>query len=179
VTVVDPAFTSRLVGRSILQAWRRAPHWKSVEGILDVIGVALEHGSLTRLCVDTTSALLATVGVKPTIIYASSLPVTGKGSALMAAICAFLHADEYLADSGAKGYLREADFEGVEVLWQQWEEPIQRWPGIAEWRNVCALNYLCREGSEQVMTHINGGQFASERESRIDGQHRAEAKVVT
>lgn len=173
VTIVDPVFTMRLVRRSLVQSLRRAPHWKSVEGVLKFVDATLEYESLTRFCVETTSALLDAAGVKPEIIYSSSLPVTGKASVLMAAICAHLHADEYLADSGAKGYLREDDFKGVEVLWQQWQEPAERWPGINEWRNMSAINYLCREGPDQFRTHIIGGRFVQERQSRIAGQSQS------
>lgn len=159
ITVVDPIGTPSQVRRVLHHSFRGAPHWSCVERFLDKTSESLGDTSLSQLCVNTTATLLAEMNLKPNIIYSSTLPVTGKASTLLAAICRCVSADEYLADSGARAYLREADFGDVGVLWQEWAEPIPKWPGIDSWRDVSGLNYLCREGAAQFGRHMREGQF--------------------
>lgn len=82
----------------------------------------------------------------------------------MGAISKYLKADSYLADSGARSYLSAEDFPGISVLWQEWQEPKERWPGIEAWRNLSAVNYLCREGNEKLAQCLISGVFSCETE---------------
>jgi hypothetical protein len=169
ITVVDSAHTATLVTNTFIHAFRQAPHWACIDQYLTTIRGFLGADHLSSLCVDTTCALLDTVGRKPEIIYSSSIPVVGKASGLMGAICKYLKADSYLADSGAHNYLSMADFPGISVLWQEWREPKERWPGIESWRNLSAVNYLCRDGNEGLAQCLINGVFSCETEpsSRI------------
>lgn len=162
VILVDPPATIRLVHSSLYHALRRAPQWTSLQSLLDVVATMRDCVSLTRFCTQTTLELLKTAGTTPQIIYSSTLPLSGKASQLMANICAHIGAGTYLADSGAMSYLNPDHFGTIPVLWQQWEPPAARWQGIPSWRNVSAINYLCREGPEEFRMHITGGCFVSQ-----------------
>lgn len=163
VAIVDPIPTAQQVQRALSHSFRRAPYWQVIDPLLGVIDAALRNkATLTAVCVDSTCSLLTAAGLHPEIVYASSLPVSGKASVLMAAISRHVAADEYLADSGALAYLRPADFGGIKILWQQWEEPAEEWPGIDCWRNVSAINYLCREGPDHFAQHLADFHFAPE-----------------
>lgn len=159
ISIVAPSSTPQLVKKTLFHAFRRAPHWAAIENLLSNIEPLLATDSLVQLCVDTTRSLLRIADRQPTVIFASSLPATGKASTLMAAICRHLNATTYLADSGARNYLKPDPFTGIEVLWQNWHEPPERWPGISSWRNVSSINYLARVGPEQFKQHLLAGEF--------------------
>lgn len=77
----------------------------------------------------------------------------------MSAICRSLGAATYLADSGACNYLQPTDFTSIEVLWQNWREPTEKWPGITSWRDIASVNYLSRVGPERFTEHLLKGEF--------------------
>ncbi len=162
VAIASPSSTARLVERALSHSLRRAPYWAAIDDLLSTLEPLLAADTLGRLCVDITCSLLRIAGRRPTVLFASSLPVTGKASTLMATICRHLNATAYLADSGARNYLQPARFTGIEVLWQNWREPAEEWAGVSSWRDVASVNYLSRVGPEQFTRHLLGGEFASE-----------------
>lgn len=162
IAIARPSSTPRLVELTLFHAFRRAPYWSAIDYVLSELKPTLAADTLTRLCVDTTSSLLRIAGRQPTLLFASSLPVRGKSSSLMATICRHLSATAYLADSGARNYLQPALFAEIEVLWQNWREPAEEWPGITSWRDVSSVNYLSRVGPEQFTRHLLSGKFSSE-----------------
>ena len=159
IAITSPSSTEQLVSTTLLHAFRRAPCWAEIDELLLGLKPLLGTDNLVQLCVSITCALLQIAGRHPTILFASSLPVTGKGSALMANICRHLKATTYLADSGARNYLQLSHFTEVEVLWQHWREPAENWSGISSWRDISSINYLARVGSEQFARHLLNGQF--------------------
>ncbi len=162
IAIDSPSSTARLVELTLLHALRGAPYWTAIDHFLSKVESVLTADTLTRLCVDITSSLLQIAGRRPTILFASSLPVEGKASTLMAAICRHLNGTTYLADSGARNYLQPAPFTGIEVLWQDWQEPAEVWPGINSWRDVSSINYLARVGPELFKRHLLSGMFIPE-----------------
>jgi hypothetical protein len=162
VLIANPTSTGPLVERTLLHAFRRAPHWVVIDDLLSAIKPLLTADNLTCLCVDTTCALLRIANRQPNVVFASSLPVISKASNLMAAICRILKATTYLADSGGRNYLQPAHFNGIEVVWQNWREPTEVWPGVDSWRNMASINYLCRVGPEQFARHLLHAEFTLE-----------------
>ena len=162
VTIVSPSSTPQLMQRTLLHAFRRTPYWAVIDNLLLNLEPSLSADSIGQLCVDITCLLLQIAGRQPTVLYASSFSVAGKASALMAAICGHLNATAYLADSGARNYLQPDPFNGIDVLWQNWHEPTEKWPGISKWRDISSLNYLARVGPKQFKRHILGGEFTSD-----------------
>lgn len=163
VVVASPATMPRVIERTLRHCLRRAPYWGDLGGLLSVLESPGAAESLTRLCVESTCSLLSMADRQPTVLLASALQVTGKASTLMAAICRHLNATAYLADSGGRKYLRALDFTGIEVLWQNWREPPDEWPGIKSWKDVAGVNYLARVGREHFKLHLLGGEFICDR----------------
>jgi hypothetical protein len=159
VGLVEPGSTARMIKCTLLHAFRRAPYWNAVDRLLRSLDSRLLAKSLTELCVCSTLELLSIAGRRPETLLASRLPVEGNASSLIAEICKSLGAGEYLADSGARNYLKPEHFSGVDVLWQDWVEPQERSEGIDEWRNVSSVNYLCRFGPERFKKHLLEGRF--------------------
>ncbi len=162
VVVDKPNLTGSIVEKTLLHAFRRAPHWMAINNLLSEFEPLLATDNLTRLCIDTTCALLRIANRQPTIVFASSLPVTGKASNLITSLCRYFKATTYLADSGARNYLKPTGFEGIEVVWQNWREPLEVYPGINSWRNIACLNYLARVGSVKFARQLLSGEFAPE-----------------
>ena len=164
VILVDPPQTAQRIQRSLLHAFRRAPYWNSIENFLQNIDKIFTTDSLVDICVETTRLLLLIAGRQPTIVYSSLLPVTGKGSLLIASICRYLNTTIYLSDSGGRNYMVPGHYKGINVLWQHWREPADRWPGVTSWRNISSLNYLARVGPEQFAQHLLNGKFIPDSE---------------
>jgi hypothetical protein len=159
VTIACPSATPQLIERTLFHALHRAPHWEAIEALLSTVAPVLETENLEALCVGITNALLGIVGRQPNIVLASSLPVTGEGSSLMAEICRYLGATTYLADSGGRNYLEPSHFNDVEVAWQNWSEPPDPSPGINSWRDVAGINYIARYGPERFAEQLLCGKF--------------------
>lgn len=159
VLVVNPAHTARLIEKTLHHAFRRTLYWTAIDDFLSQAEAALASSNLGHLCVETTRALLQIAGRQPTLLFSSSLPVTGKATTLMAAICNHLQSSVYLADSGARNYLQPTPFKGIEVCWQNWQEPPEQWTGISSWRDLASVNYLARLGPEQFSRHLLSSEF--------------------
>ncbi len=159
VSIINPISTTSLIERTLHHAFHRAPYWSFIKHIIRENKDVMAANNLTDMCVETTNTLLNLIDRRPTLIFASTLDVRGKASNLMAAICKHLNATTYLADSGSKNYLVASDFTDIEVVWQNWEEPIESWPEIKSWRNLSSVNYLCREGPEKFANHLIRDNF--------------------
>lgn len=161
ITVAKPSIVDQRIKQTLFYAFRRAPYWNAIDEFLSNLKPVLTANNLVQFCVETTCFLLHIAGRQPTVLFSSSLPIIGKGSTLMAAICRHLNAASYLADSGAKNYLQSAHFTGIEVVWQDWCEPLEKWPGIKSWRDISNINYLARVGPERFKQHLLNCKFIS------------------
>lgn len=158
-SIVNPSLTERIIELTLLHAFRCAPYWDSIDDLLAFLKPQFATDTLVKLCVDITCSLLRIADRQPTVLYASSMPVTGKGSNLIAAICKYLNAASYLTDSGSSNYLQPVHFKKLEVVWQDWHEPEEEWPGISSWRDISSINYLARVGPDQFTQHLLNGKF--------------------
>lgn len=146
--------------QSFKSAFNKAPYWTLLEKYMVNIYPHFMTTNLMQLNVDITVELLKkTIGKVPRMIYASALPVTGKKSSLVAAICEYVKADEYLCDSGGKKYLDLSVFTNTKVVWQKWQDPPSTWGNIQSWRDISCINYLAREGESKLTNHLINGEF--------------------
>lgn len=159
VRLASPGSAAFEVRRTLHSSLRSAPHWPDVERLLSATGFAPETDRLNNLCIGSTCALLDIAGRRPELVIASQLPVCGKASRLVAAIARHLKAATYLADSGGRRYLVPDDFAGIDVVWQDWAEPVEACPGRTSWRDLASINYLAWAGSERFREHLNAGDF--------------------
>lgn len=160
--IATPSSTVPLLKQSLFHAFRRAPHWTAIDEFLSNVEPVLHTRSLARLCVEMTCELLRLAGRRPTVFFSSSLPPLGKASTLIAGICTQVNSTQYIADSGARNYLKPNSFKNVEVVWQNWREPEQKWPGIRAWRDIASLNYLARVGADRFRQHLLTGEFTAD-----------------
>lgn len=160
-TLVNPEKTLQLIKNALYYSFRPSLHWKVIDDFINRISDKLVYKNLTSLCLETTLELLKIAGHNPNVVLSSKLSVEGKSSNLMAKICKHINVSTYLADSGARNYLDPAHFHDINVLWQDWKEPKEKWCGINSWRNISCLNYLSRVGREQFKRHISTGKFIS------------------
>ena len=58
VVIAEPNLTELLVERTLLHSFHRAPHWAAIDDLFSAFKPLLATDNLTRLCVDTTCALL-------------------------------------------------------------------------------------------------------------------------
>lgn len=140
-------------------AFHKAPYWKQFEQMMNRFYPYFNKTNLTQLNISITIELLKTTGKVPQILYSSSLPVTGRKSRLVAAICEYVNADVYLCDSGGYRYLDLSEFSNTKVIWQKWQEPVSVWKNIGSWRDISSINYFVREGEAKFADHLLNGQF--------------------
>jgi len=160
VTIEHPEYFSKVLSKTLYYSFRSAPYWDSIKDLILSIKPKLSSKNLTQVCVDITSYLLQIANKNPKIIYSSSLPVTGKSSNLIAEICKYLDLKVYLADSGAKNYLKPEPFDDINVIWQDWNEPEESYNNITSWRNISSLNYLARVGIKKFAKHLQNAEFS-------------------
>lgn len=113
----------------IARHYHKAEHFAALwPGLSSVIAAAGEHRSLNRLNQEAIRYLCAAYGIERRIEVAASLPVGGRRSELIAALCKAVGADTYLTPPGSVEYLREdrAVFAaaGVPVVVQSYEHPV-------------------------------------------------------
>ncbi len=162
VKIVAPTLIGPLIEKTLFHAFHLAPCWNTITDLLSVLEPHYAINNLTSLCIKTTCALLQIAKRQPTVILASSLPVKGKSSNLIALLCKYIKANIYLTGSGSYNYLDSSYFTDIEVLWQNWHEPRDLCSGIDSWRNISSINYLARFGKEKFVRHLLGGEFTSD-----------------
>src|ERR1700752_3590429 len=69
IEIVEPAMTTDRVSSTLLHSFRRAPYWPAVSAFLETVSPVLPTPSLTKLCVDTTMALLEIGGNPPDVHF--------------------------------------------------------------------------------------------------------------
>lgn len=157
--IIDKLDWLAYIERTLTHAFRSAEHWDSINMLIKNLRTNTDSNKLTDLCVNTTNSLLQMAGKKPIVIYSSELPVLGKSSNLIANICRYLNYNVYLTDSGSRNYLKYYHFDGIKVLWQNWQEPLEQSENISSWRNISCLNYLSRFGQELFIQHLLNAEF--------------------
>lgn len=158
ITITNPNYTE-YIEQTLSHAFRSAKYWDSIKNLIINFEAYPKSDRLTDLCVNITKYLLQIANKKPVLIYSSELPVEGKASELIANLCRYLEHNTYLTDSGSYNYLKSCHFEGIEVLWQNWIEPIEKGENINSWRNISCLNYLSRFGTELFSQHLLNAEF--------------------
>jgi hypothetical protein len=159
IIVENPDSFANLMEKTIFHAFHLSPHWTAIQDFVSTISPTIVTTNLTQLCVEITYALLNIANRKPILLFSSSLPVTGKASSLIASICKYLKCKTYLADSGSRNYMLAEDFKSINVLWQNWHEPSEKFVDIDSWRDIGCINYLSRFGRERFIKHILDAEF--------------------
>jgi hypothetical protein len=110
--------------RTIDQSYRRAPHFAANAPRLAALFDATDN-RLTELCFRQLHFWLEEFGVRTRVVRASQLPVTGRKSELVLALCQHLGATTYLAGPQGRSYLEEERFEaqGIQVTYHQFNHP--------------------------------------------------------
>lgn len=137
---------------SLMHSFHRGPYWDDLARYWGGVEAGMHGKSLIEFALLTSKTALTEFARLPDITLASDLQVRGNKSGLMAAICSEMGATEYLADSGARSYLKSEHFSNTKVLWQHWVEPAGA-EGIT-WRDISFVNFLARRGPGQLREHL-------------------------
>lgn len=170
--IVDRSDWLSYIEQTLAHSFRSSKHWDSINLLINNLKTSTVSDRLTDLCVNTTNSLLQMVGKRPIVIYSSELSVLGKSSNLIANLCRHLNYNVYLTDSGSHNYLKYSHFDGIKVLWQNWQEPLKQSDNISSWRNISSLNYLCRFGQELFTQHLLNSEFY------IDTEWQLQTKIL-
>jgi WbqC-like protein family len=114
--------------RAVELAYRRAPffekYYPALAERLQLVGAG---SLLLDLNLELLRWLLKTLGISTPLVLASQLPVTGKRTELLAAICRHLGAQVYLSPLGACDYLLNElatmSQAGISVVFQNYAHP--------------------------------------------------------
>lgn len=132
---------------SLRQQYVHAPyaaeHLPAIEAIY-----AAGHRRLLDLNLDVIRYLAAALGVTTTIVLQSQLRASGRGTALLVALCRALGADTYVTLAPAAKYLDRAQFDAAQVRLEVARFAPPRYPQLwGEFRyNVSALDLLLNCG---------------------------------
>jgi hypothetical protein len=149
----------------IARRYQKAAHFAALwPGLNSVIAAAGEHRSLNRLNQEAIRYLCTTYGIEYRFESAASLPVSGRRSELLVALCKATGADTYLTPPGSVEYLREdhALFvaAGVSVIVQFYEHPAwtQQYEPFAPFASC--IDLLFNEGPEALAILRSGRREA-------------------
>jgi len=150
-----------LIERRYQKATQFAALWP---GLRSVIAAAEAHRSLSRLNQEAVRYLCSAFGIERRMEVASVLPVGGRRSDRIAALCKVVGADTYLTPPGAVEYLREdrAVFAAADItvvvqsyqhpLWTQLYEPFTPF--------ASSIDLLFNEGSGSLAILRSGRREA-------------------
>ncbi|HTW14760.1 MAG TPA: WbqC family protein [Nocardioides sp.] len=149
---VDFLYAAHPVVRRLLDSAEAGVAPPGTSGASTTMDEAIEHElpRLSGIAISSTTALLAEAGVAPHVVLASTLrdTVEPKSSGILQ-ILAAVGATTYLADSGARGYLRSSDVTrtGCSLMWQRWcPDPRVELADQVQ-RNGTALNVVTRHAA--------------------------------
>jgi hypothetical protein len=118
---------------------------------------AREWARLADLNLATLRYLAEALGLRTTLVLASSLPAREGRTERLVDICRALGADTYLSGAGALGYLDLGRFEdaGIGVAFQTFRCPLypQRFGPFVPDLSVVDLLFNCGQGSLEVLRH--------------------------
>jgi len=111
------------------EAYRRAPHYKSLSSFLDGL-YGSPSKSLLEFNLGAIHAVLELLGLPeaPKIVMASSFAIGLQGTNRIIELVKRVGGDSYLCGSGSSGYLELEAFEeaSVNLVWQNFTEPSRR-----------------------------------------------------
>jgi WbqC-like protein family len=141
--------------RAVELAYRRAPFFEDYYDMLRSHLSAVRTGSsLMELNLGLLRWFLGMLGITTPLVIASELPVAGKRTQLLAAICHHLGAANYVSPLGSAAYLLNEmsimSQAGVEVLFQHYEHPEyhQLFPPFVPYG--CMLDLIFNEGPRSL-----------------------------
>lgn len=141
--------------RAVELAYRRAPFFEEYYPALTTHLQSARAGSLLlELNLALLRWFLSTLGITTPLVLASQLPVEGKRTELLAAICRNMGADKYLSPPGSAVYLLNEigimSQAGIEVSFQNYLHPeyMQRFPPFVPYAS--ALDLLFNEGPRSL-----------------------------
>lgn len=101
--------------KTLNNLYGRAPHFKTYAA--EINGIFEEpYETLTQLDRASWQPALQLLGITCQFIYASDLPLSGRGPRLLLDICKYLGADRYLSGGFGRDYLDVKEFEAEDVL---------------------------------------------------------------
>jgi hypothetical protein len=137
--------------KAINRTYKNSPYLKQYSQFLDSI-YKKDWDNLYELNVFIIKELLYILGIKPQIIKASELNISGKKSDLNLDICKKAGATEYISGISGKKYLETDRFkvEGIKVTFQDFRHPVYaqvRGPFIS---NLSIIDLLLSCGPDSV-----------------------------
>ena len=123
--VDDSQAWQRKAGGTLDNLYRHAPYYKTyAPEIISILEAP--HQTLPQLDRASWETALRLLGVTCRFVYASDLPVSGKGPRLLLDICKYLGSDVYLSGAFGREYLDVGEFaaEGVEVRFHEYTYPV-------------------------------------------------------
>jgi hypothetical protein len=130
----------------------RAAHASHLEPLANIVRDGAATGRLTAVTVPLLTHIAAELGVQTPIVRSSELPVTGRRSDLLTAICREVGADEYLSPPGSLAYLAEDAHlfaaAGIEVSIHAYEHPVYHQQFQPFLPFASAIDLLLNEGED-------------------------------
>lgn len=110
--------------KTLYTFYGKAPHFTSY-GPQIVSILESPHESLSRLNRESWEPALRLLGITCKFVYASEIPVSGRGTRLLLDICRYLGADTYLSGAFGRDYLDVREFvnEGIKVRFHEYSYP--------------------------------------------------------
>ena len=167
VEIRDPAFCRNHL-RAIELAYRRAPYFSEHFPALATSLEELSGGLLVDLNLRLIDWVMHVLGIGTRLIRASTLPVNGKRTELLANICAAVGACEYVSPLGSAAYLmKEHEVltrQHVKTRFQNYQHPQYRQMSkpFAPYASVIDLIFNCGKEGLKILRSGRGVPYSVE-----------------
>lgn len=139
--------------------YSKAPHYKTYASEIHSI-LEAPHETLTQLDRSSWEPALQILDITCQFIYASDLPVSGKGPQLLLDICKYLGTDTYLSGAFGRDYLDTSKFtgEGIAVNFHEYSYPVypQRFDDFVPYLSYLDMLFNAGLDREQI---LDGGKI--------------------
>ncbi len=129
----------------------RAPHFKTFRHLVDR-WIGHDVLMLADMNIALITDIARVLGLNPTFVRASDLPLTASKSQLVAQICQHLGGSHYYSAAGAQAYLAEDLFPGIGVTleYQTWAHPVYQQTGPGFVSHLSVMDALMNLGASET-----------------------------
>jgi hypothetical protein len=158
-TEIDGSDWASAHWRTLIQNYRKAPHFNDIAAWLEGLYLAEPHTRLSRLNRRFIDAICAYLGIATVVSNSWDYSLVDGKTERLADLCARAGGTEYLSGPAAKDYIDESVFtdRGIKLTWFDYSgypEYPQLWGEFSHGVTILDLLFNCGEDTHRYMKHI-------------------------
>lgn len=158
-TEIDGTDWAALHWKTIIQNYRKAPHFEEIAAIFEPLYLQNQYTHLSKLNRQLIEAICAYLGIFTKISNSWDYQLINGKTERLADICAQAGGTEYISGPSAKGYIDELHFteKNIKLSWFEYTgypEYPQLWGEFSHGVSILDLLFNCGKESYQYMKYV-------------------------